>query len=566
MTSLPWWQTGVIYQVYPRSFSDSNGDGVGDLRGLTQRLDYLSRVLGVDAIWISPFFPSPMVDFGYDVADFCDVDPLFGNLRDFDELIAEAHARGLRVVIDFVANHTSDQHPWFVESRASRGNHRRNWYVWKDPADDGEPPNNWLAIFGGSAWTLDPATRQYYLHTFLPSQPDLNWRNPDVEHAMMDVLRFWLERGVDGFRIDAAHYVMKDPLWRDNPLRGSTGEGSHPVGHKALGEYDTQVHVHDGGHEDVHEVFRKIRKIVDTHPEPGDRVAIGEIHMFDLNRWASFYGQASGAAAVPDGVGAVGGGSAPLDASRLDELHMPFNFSLLKAPWTAEGIRQAVDELERVLPPGAWPNYVLGNHDEPRIASRYGEAASGLVAMLLLTLRGTPTLYYGDELAIPQTPIPDERQKDPYGRRVPGMGRDGCRTPMAWSAGAQGGFTTSREPWLPLHDDYEERNVEVQLADPGSRLNLVRRLLELRGSTPALQVGTYTAIDRAPPHCFVYLRTLAEERRLVALNFGPEDRTVSLPAVGRVLLSTYMDSHATVETERVTVRGGEGVLVALQPR
>ncbi len=379
----PWWQTGVVYQIYPRSFVDGSGDGVGDLSGVTSRLDHLSETLGLDALWLSPFYPSPMADFGYDVADYTDVDPLFGSLDDFDALVAAAHGRGLRVLVDWVPNHTSDRHPWFVEARSSRSSPKRGWYVFRDPAPSGGPPNNWLSVFGGSAWQWDGATSQYYLHSFLAEQPDLDWRCPELRAAMLDVLRFWLDRGVDGFRIDVAHYLMKDPALRDNPPR----PGGGTTFHRSYGEYDSQLHVHDKAHEDVHGVFREIRRLVDGHPGPGERVTIGEIHEPDLARWASYYGEA------------------------LDELHMPFDFGLLGAPWTAAAVRGHVDRVEAALPPGAWPSHVLGNHDEPRLASRLGEAGSRLAAMLLLTLRGTPTLYAGDEIGTPEVAVPAERQR-----------------------------------------------------------------------------------------------------------------------------------------------------------
>lgn len=534
-TALPWWKTGVIYQLYPRSFSDANGDGVGDLPGITARLDYLGETLGVDAVWLSPFFPSPMADFGYDVADYCDVDPLFGDLADFDELVANAHARGLKLIIDYVPNHSSDRHPWFVESRASRDSPKRDWYVWRDPAHDGGPPNNWVSVFGGPAWAWDEHTGQYYLHSFLEQQPDLNWRNPAVKEAMFDALRFWLDRGVDGFRIDVAHFIMKDPLERDNPLRTEPG----PLAHKPLGDYDTQVHLYDKGHEDVHRIFREMRTIVDTYPDGRPRVTIGEIHEYDLPTWTSYYGAA------------------------LDGLHMPFNFGLLKAEWSARSVRASVDALEAALPPGAWPNYVLGNHDETRIASRYGEAGSRLAVMMLLTLRGTPTLYYGDELAIPQADIPADRQQDPWGRRLPGIGRDGCRTPMAWSDEPSAGFTQGDEPWLPLHDDFRRRNVERQLESAASPLNLTRLLLALRKATPALQIGGYRALDQEAEECFVFLRTLDATSVLVALNFGDAERSVGLPGKGRVLLSTHLDRKRGEEVSSLTLRPEEGVVVGM---
>ena len=531
----PWWQTGVIYQIYPRSFNDTTGNGVGDLGGVIEKLDYLSDTLGVDALWLSPFYPSPMADFGYDVADFTDVHPLFGDLADFDRLVAEARGRGLKVIVDFVPNHSSDQHPWFVESRSSRENPKRDWYVWGDPQSDGGPPNNWLSVFGGSAWTLDEATGQYYLHSFLKEQPDLNWRNSAVREAMFDAMRFWLDRGVDGFRIDVAHFIMKDPQMRDNPLNPSP-DGTF---YKSMGDYDAQIHLYNKGHEDIHEVFRALRRLVDTYPDERPRMTVGEIHLFDWAEWARYYGD------------------------DLDELHMPFNFSLLHADRNAAALRRLVDELEAALPEGAWPNYVLGNHDEPRLASRYGEAGSRLAAMLLLTLRGTPTLYYGDEIGMRQAGIPPEQQQDPWGRRVPGLGRDGCRTPMAWTAEAGAGFTTAATPWLPLHDDYPTRNVAHQSQDPASLLQLYRRLLALRKTSPALQTGRYRPLNGVPDGCFAFLREAAGQAFLIALNFSDDPQRIALSTPGRLLLSTRLDRGEEATGETLALDGHEGVIVML---
>ncbi len=506
----PWWQTGVIYQIYPRSFSDSNGDGIGDLDGITARLDYVAK-LGVDAVWLSPFYRSPMVDFGYDVSDYCDVDPIFGTLDGFDRLVEAARERGLRLIVDFVPNHSSDQHSWFAESKASRVNAKRDWYVWRDASPGGGLPNNWLSVFGGPAWTLSETTGQYYLHSFLKEQPDLNWRNPRVERAMFDVLRFWMDRGVDGFRIDVAHAIMKDPAERDNPL--SPGDQQ---AHKSLGAYDTQFHLYDKGHEDIHRVFTDMRRVVDGHDSERTRVTIAEIHEFDLDAWARYFG-------------ADGGG-----------LHMTFNFALMKAPWTAEGIREHVEEIERVVPPGEWPNYVLGNHDDTRLATRYGPESARLAAMLLLTLRGTPTLYYGDELGMQETHIPPDREQDPWGLRVPGLGRDGCRTPMPWTGEANGGFT-SGDPWLPLGDS--DVSVAAAEKDPGSLLHLYRNLLAMRRNRGALNHGSFEFFDGGDPECFCFVRSQGADRVFVALNFSGSHRTVSLPEPARTLLGTTGPPH-----------------------
>jgi glycosidase len=537
----PWWQTGVIYQVYPRSFMDTTGNGVGDLNGISEKLDYLSQTLSVDAIWLSPFYPSPMADFGYDVADYTDVHPLFGDLAAFDELVAQAHQRGLKLIIDMVPNHTSDQHAWFLASRASRDNPKRDWYIWADPKPDGSPPNNWLSVFGGPAWEWHEATGQFYLHSFLKEQPDLNWRNPAVKAAMFDAVRFWLERGVDGFRIDVAHYIMKDPQLRDNPVNSEPKPGLH----KPLGDYDLQLHLYDKGHPDVHTVYRELRQLLDAYSAERPRMAVGEIHIFDWVKWAEYYGQ------------------------DLDELHMPFNFALLGVKWQAQAVRQVVDALERSLPPGAWPNYVLGNHDESRLASRYGPVQARVAAMLLLTLRGTPTLYYGDEIGMADVPIPTEQQQDPWGRRVPGLGRDPCRTPMQWSPELHAGFSSPQTPqlWLPLDTNYQEVNVEYELADPLSILNLYRRLLAYRRATPALQWGSYQAMNGVPEACFVFLRQVKDRRILIALNFSSQEQRLALPALGEgaIVISTHLDRAASVNPAQLALRADEGIIVELEP-
>lgn len=527
-----WWQTGVVYQIYPRSFNDSDGDGVGDLPGVVQKMDYLADTLGVDAVWLSPFYPSPMKDFGYDVADYCDVDPLFGELDDFDRLVDAAHTRGLKVIVDYVPNHSSDQHPWFQEARRARQSPRRDWYVWRDPKPDGSPPNNWLAHFGGPAWTLDEATGQYYLHSFLPQQPDLNWRNADLREAMFDVLRFWLNRGVDGFRIDVAHSIMKDPALRDNPPNPDPGGDLH----KPMGEYDTQLHVHDKDHEDVHEVYRSMRAVVDAYDPP--RVLIGEMHIYDWSRWTRYYGEA------------------------LDEMHMPFNFSLLKADWTAAGVRRTVDELEHALPEGAWPNFVLGNHDEDRLASRIGPAQARVAAMLLLTLRGTPTLYYGDELGMTDVPIPVGKEQDPWGLRVdPALSRDPARTPMPWTEGPTAGFSDAAPDalWLPLGLD--TASAEAQCGEKGSMLALYRDLLALRRSSPALKAGSYRAVDAVPDGCFAYQRIFGDEHRLVALNFTDVPLEVPLPADAYALGLATRPGAARIEGSQLRLAPNGGAVL-----
>jgi len=528
-----WWQTGVFYQIYPRSFQDSNGDGIGDLPGVLARLDYLKETLGVDAIWLSPFYPSPMADFGYDIADYCDVDPMFGDLAAFDRLVTEAHGRGIKVIVDYVPNHTSDRHAWFIESRTSRDNPKRDWYIWRDPKPDGSPPNNWGGFFGGPAWTLDKATGQYYLHQFVPEQPELNWRNPEVVKAMLDVLRFWMARGVDGFRMDVVGLLIKDAELRDNP--------PNPNAAQDLPENDIfgrQLHTYSEDQDEVHDLIRQIRQTLDEHP---DTCGIGEL-WGDLSRWVKYYGENG------------------------DELQLPFNFRLMGQPWTAEAMRRSVDDLEAALPPFGWPNYVLGNHDQIRLATRFGgQPQARVAAMLLLTLRGTPTVYYGDELGLENGVIPPEKIQDPQGINLGAhRTRDVSRTPMQWENIAQAGFS-SAEPWLPVSADYTSRNVATQLADPGSMLNLYRRLLTTRRSMAALRRGSYQPVDTVPAGVFAYLRVDASERVLVALNFTGKPCRLSLPDLGqgRVVVATNLTRDGAVDLRGMTLDAHEGLVIAL---
>ena len=546
----PWWQTDVVYQIYPRSFQDTDGDGVGDLPGITRRLDYVAG-LGVGAVWLSPFYPSPQADFGYDVADYCAVDLQFGTLDDFDRLVERAHELGLRVIVDVVPNHSSDQHAWFQDSRQSRDSDKRDWYVWRDPAPGGGPPNNWLSIFGGPAWTLDEATGQYYLHTFLTEQPDLNWRNPAVVDAMMDVLRFWMARGVDGFRIDAVLFSAKHPDLPDLPPRQSAA-----TMHKPTGEYDTLEHLYDVADPVIHDYFRRYRETVDGFDDGSgadqERVLIGELHAFnDLPRWASYYGQPRG-----DG--------------RRDELHLPYNFGLLATDWTADAVREHVDAIEAATPDGAWPNYVLGNHDEKRVATRLPGDSARLATLLLLTLRGAPTLYYGDELGMPEADVPDDRRVDPWAFRsgLPELSRDGARTPMAWDATPSGGFSDAepQELWLPMHQGHEATNVEAESADPDSVLSFTRRALAARGASDALRTGDYRPLP-APPDVFAFERVAAGERVLVLLHFGDGPAEAEVPGAfrgGAVALATHdRQREGTAVGDRVALAPWGGLVIRL---
>ena len=508
---------------------DSNGDGVGDLAGITSRLDYFQS-LGVTAIWISPIYPSPMADFGYDVSDYTGIHPLFGTLDDFDRLVEEAHRRDLRVILDYVPNHTSDEHPWFVESRSSRDNPKRDWYIWRDAKPDRTPPNNWLSHFGGGAWEWEEATGQYYYHAFLKEQPDLNWRNLEVVEAMMNVLRFWLDRGVDGFRVDVMWELIKDWDLRDNPPNAGYKEGR-------VRPYLQLLPLNSGDQPEVHEVIRTMRAVLDEYEE---RVLIGELYL-PLDRLMTYYGDAG------------------------PECQMPFNFSLVTMRWDARRIAAFIDQYEGALPDGAWPNWVLGNHDVPRIAARAGRAQVAVAAMLLLTLRGTPTMYCGDELGMEAVMVPEEAIQDPVGKNLgAAFSRDPSRTPMQWDAGPYAGFSTGT-PWLPLSADHQHANVAVQSEDPASPLSLYHRLIALRQSEPALMVGSYTGIP-AEGDIIAYVREGDGTRFFVVLNLGADAVSFDLPqgsGIGRVAVSTDVEREGMDVFEALEVRGNEGLVIEL---
>ncbi|HET7275519.1 MAG TPA: alpha-amylase family glycosyl hydrolase [Longimicrobiaceae bacterium] len=529
-TEFFWWQQGIVYQVYPRSFMDSDGDGVGDLHGIVRRLDYLEW-LGVDAVWVSPIYPSPMADFGYDVADYTAIHPLFGTMADFDRLLDEVHARGMRLILDLVPNHTSEAHPWFQESRSSRDNPKRDWYLWRDARPDGSEPNNWLSVFGGSAWQWDENTRQFYYHAFLKEQPDLNWRNPEVQQAMFQVMRFWLDRGVDGFRVDVMWHMIKDDQFRDNPPNSDYTPDLSPF--RAL------IPAYSTDQAEVHDIVQMMRSVMDEYEQ---RVMIGEIYL-PIDALVTYYGE--------NGSGA----------------HLPFNFQLIELPWDAREIAGAISAYEGSLPEGGWPNWVLGNHDKSRIASRVGEPQARVAAMLLLTLRGTPTMYYGDEIGMHDVAIPPDRVQDPQELNVPGLGlgRDPERTPMQWDGSPGAGFSTGR-PWLPISDDYQEHNVERARHHDDSMLAFYRRLIELRRAEPALAVGSYAPLI-AEGNVLAYIREADGSRFMVVLNLGhgpevfvPEHREI----VGEVVIGTRAGRGGERVGERVELKGDEGVVVRLE--
>ena len=470
-----------------------------------------------------------MADFGYDVANYVDIDPLFGTLRDFDVLLAEAHRAGLKVLLDLVPNHTSDRHPWFVESRSSRDNAKRAWYLWRDGGPDGAAPNNWLSQFGGSAWEFDRRTGQYYYHAFLKQQPDLNWRNPQVRQAIFEAMRFWLRHGVDGFRIDVLWHLIKDDQFRDNPANPAFVAGRPP--HEAL------LPLYTTDRPEMAEVIAEMRDVVD---EFGERLLIGEIYL-PLERLVAYYGR------------------------DFRGVHLPFNFSLLSAPWHAGTIGKLIQEYEAVLPEGGWPNWVLGNHDRPRIAGRVGRQQARIAAMLLLTLRGTPTIYFGDEIGMAQASIPPDRVRDPFQRNLPGIevGRDGSRTPMQWDDSRFAGFSEV-EPWLPLADDFREYNTLKQRSDPSSIYHLYRRLIALRRSRSALRRGSYCPLH-ADGDLLLFFREQASERLLVALNFGMGAGVAKFPdeLAGTLLLSSHLDRQGEEVRGGIKLRPEEGVVIEI---
>jgi len=601
-SSWPWWKTGVIYQIYPRSFADSNGDGIGDLRGVIDKLDYLNdgtpNSLGIDAIWFSPFFPSPQADFGYDVADYTGIDPAYGTMDDFDCLLEEAHKRGIRIILDLVVNHTSDHHPWFIQSRSTRDNPYRNWYIWRDgrggsSRGPAHPPNNWRGEFGGSAWTWDPHTRQWYLTSFTREQVDLNWKNPEVKKAVLGVMRFWLDKGVDGFRLDVAHLYGKDPELDNPPFwRRPKSELRQPffdrdlfgalVEELALPKF--QHLRHSKNHPDTHAALRAFREVLDEYPE---RMAVGEIVGDDVRELAGYFGLAKDGSPGAWGAGhaaAAGPGTDAPAGTPGDELNLVFNFEFTGCRWGAGPFARAVERWEKVLPSWGWPCYTLSNHDVPRHRSRYeggalragrssgatGEERARLAAMMLLTLRGTPFLYYGEEIGMKERPLSRHLIQDPVGRRFWPLhpGRDGCRTPMQWSDRPGAGFTGG-EPWLPLGLDWQDRNVENQEDDPTSLLSLYRRLIWLRRSEPVLQKGSYARIESAPRDCFVYRREYGGRSLLVALNFSRAERLVRLDGA-KAAADRAADSNGAGFTVLASTRPGRdgesvGSTLALGP-
>lgn len=492
-----WWKHAVIYEIYPRSFQDSNGDGVGDIKGITARLDYLDE-LGIDAIWITPMYPSPGVDYGYDISDYTAIDPEYGTMADFDHLVAEAAKHHIRVLMDFVINHTSDQHAWFKESRSSRTNPKRDWYIWRDGKGPGQPPNNWQSWFGHSAWTFDEKTGQYYYHYFYAQQPDLNWRNPEVHAAMDGVLDFWMRHGAAGFRIDAVSRLFEDPALHDDPyLPGTNAYGDRNIEHKYTDNFP-----------EVHEVLKEVRRVVDRYP--GNPVLITEADEPNVEELTKMYGKG-------------------------DEVQLPMDFQIADVNrLSAPRFRELFNEVENNTAHGQ-PEYFFSNHDQPRQWDRYGDGVHNdqiakLMAVLLLASRGTPQMYYGEELGMRTTdPARIEDVHDPIGKLgwPKEKGRDGERTPMQWDATPNAGFTTAAKPWLPVPPSAARYNVEAERKDPNSIFNAYKRLLALRRTDPALRDGSYQAVNQDDPNVFAFLRQSRGETVLVALNMSDRARTLS---------------------------------------
>jgi alpha-glucosidase len=513
MNDFPWWHDGVIYQIYPRSFSDSNGDGLGDLNGIIGRLDYLVE-LGIDAIWLSPFYPTPDKDFGYDISNHVDVDPRFGSLQDFDRLVAETHRRGMHVILDLVLNHTSDQHAWFLESRSSRDNPKRDWYIWR------AQPNNWQSWFGGLAWEFDALTGEYYLHLFAKEQPDVNWQNPELRKAQLDVFRFWLERGVDGFRLDVFNAYFKHPDLLDNPAKFG------------LRGFDLMSHIHDMDQPELIPFLQELRHLLDSYPE---RYVVGETHLPTLKKAVTYCGP--------------------------DKLHaaLSFDFTSMQLifPWNPGWVKRKVIRREEVFKAAElWPTTVMSNHDLPRAAGRYARGENDsqpLLAMtLLLTLRGTPFMYYGEEIGMRNIHLRRSEILDPPGKKYWPIytSRDCCRAPMQWDQSTFAGFSTVR-PWLPVHPDYLQRNVVAQKADPDSLFNFTRKLLALRKEYPALRHGEFIPLPTTR-RALAYIRQIEGQSVLVGLNFGKQNSKIELPNGNwRVLLTNARGTPGELSTHEI---------------
>ncbi len=531
MTDFLWWRDGVIYQIYPRSFLDTNQDGIGDIQGIIQKLDYLVD-LGIDAIWLSPIYPSPDVDFGYDVADYRDVDQKYGGLKSFDELIAKAHQKNIRIIMDLVLNHTSDQHEWFKQSKSSKENPFRNWYIWKGSNQDTKKPNNWKSRVGGSGWEWDALTKEYYFHMFFKQQPDLNWRNPKVAKEILDMVKFWLEKGVDGFRLDVFNALYKDDKFQNNPFKiGLTG-------------FDRQIHKYDIDQPEMFSFLKEFRELLDSYPE---RYAVGETFEGDFSTAANYMGE--------------------------NALHAAFDLTFLENRYNAGAFNKTIQRWENILShKEEWPNYVLNNHDVIRSASRYSKSEDDdrlkVLATMLLTLRGTPFLYYGEEIGMRDFPITKKSEVlDPVGRYYWPFykGRDGCRTPMQWNNQLNAGFSINK-PWLPVHPNYQWRNVQAQTDDPDSLLNFYKQLIRIRKTNPVFQKGMFLPITYEPRKILAYLRQTPGQTAIIALNFTKKKVGLVLsPQLlsgdWKLVLSNKRDRFPVVRDRKITLEGNEALIL-----
>jgi alpha-glucosidase len=534
-----WWKTAVIYQIYSRSFCDSSGDGFGDLPGIISKLDYLVD-LGVDAIWLTPVYPSPDDDYGYDTTDHCAIDPRYGTMDDFDRLLKEAHGRGIKVIMDIVLAYTSDQHPWFIESRKSHDNPYHDYYLWRDPASSGREPNNWLSMFGGKAWEYVPELGQYYYHYFYKQQPDPNWRHPEVRRAQLEVFKLWLKRGVDGFRLDVFNLYFKDEQFRSNP---PVTRENRVAGLEGIRPFAWQDHIYDFDRPEMLPVLKEIRDILDEYP---GSYAVGETLMPTAKKAAGYCGP--------------------------DKLHQAFNFKLLECPWNARRFLQAALDFESALKDN-WPNNVLGNHDRKRIAERYArgrdDARLKVAAAMLLTLRGTAFVYYGDEIGMRDVHLKRSELLDPLGRHYwpANVGRDGCRSPMQWDGSSNSGFSPSK-PWLKVNNDYHIRNVAAQEMDGYSLLHFYRSLIRCRRQHPALLHGDFIPLTARPKNVLAYLRRNRDETIMVMLNFSGKAEKCQLEAdlagsKWEILASTHGRS-GMAEPRKALVLNGDEVLVLLK--
>jgi alpha-glucosidase len=524
------WSLGtVVYHVYVRSFMDSNGDGIGDLQGLISKIDYIAS-LGCNAIWLSPVYTSPQADFGYDIANYTDIDPQYGKLSDFDELISAAHTKGIKIMMDYVPNHTSDKHKWFLESKNSHHNPKRDWYIWAKGKAEG-PPNNWLSVFGGSAWEYDGGTDEYYLHTFEKGQPDINWRNPDVVAAMLSVLRFWMDRGVDGFRVDVPYHMFKNAELLNEPANPGYNPSSH-------GEYESLLHIYTGW---LPESFAMMTRFVGVLQEYKNKFMVSEAwgSMEDIIKLYRIVGW---------------------------KYYAPFNFSLLTLPWRADVHKKYIDSFDKELRNEYIPCYVLGNHDRPRVASRIGEAQARIAAILEITLRGLPFIYYGEEIAMTDTNIAKDAIQDPFEKLSPGLGlgRDPQRTPMQWNSQAFAGFSTA-ETWLPVNQSFPAINVRAEEKDRNSMLTMYKLLIKLRKHHPSLREGNYIPLPHPAENIFAFIRESIDEKILILLNFDEKVKPLSLAYRGKVLLSTAgtVNEDSILDLHEYQLSGNEGTILLL---